>query len=64
MYLINIAGVRLFDDKGGPAGLILNLAIAGGAGILAYTGMLYILKAQELVYIVNLLKSKFDANKK
>lgn len=64
MYLLNIAGVCLFDDKGGTVGLILKLAIAGGIGILAYIGMLYILKTKELIYVVNLIRSKFRSNKK
>ena len=64
IYLLNIAGLGLFDDKGGSAGLILKLVIAGGTGILAYMGMLYILKTQELIYVVNLIRSKFRPAKK
>lgn len=64
MYLLNIAGVYLFGENGGTAVMFLKLAIAGGIGILVYMGMLYILKTQELICVVNMIKSKLKANHK
>lgn len=62
MYLLNIAGINLLDDVGN-VGLIIKLVITGGAGIFAYAGILYFLKTEELVYVVDAIKSKFKARK-
>jgi putative peptidoglycan lipid II flippase len=62
MYLLNIAGECLFDDNSGSASLALKLIITGSSGILAYMGMLYIMRVKELIYIVNLIKGKFKVN--
>lgn len=62
IYLLNIAGINLLDDVGN-VGLIIKLVITGGAGIFAYAGILYFLKTEELVYVVDAIKSKFKARK-
>lgn len=58
-YLIHLIPVYPFNEPASFIGLSLRLAVTIGTGGLVYMAMLYILKTEELIYIVNLVKNKF-----
>jgi putative peptidoglycan lipid II flippase len=59
IYLINLVPIYPFNDNTSFLGLSIKLALTAGIGGLAYMAMLYILKTEELIYVVNLVRSKF-----
>jgi putative peptidoglycan lipid II flippase len=59
IYLQNRIEIFRLNNESGFIGLFIGLAVSIGIGGLVYIGMLYILKTEELIYYVNLIKSKF-----
>ncbi|HYE09529.1 MAG TPA: murein biosynthesis integral membrane protein MurJ [Patescibacteria group bacterium] len=64
MYLINSIQVCPLGNEAAIASLFFKLVATIGIGVFVYMGVLYGLKTEELIYIVELIRNKFSSRNK